>query len=458
MSAGVRNRDVVVLGAGLTGRSLVRWLKRHGARVRVADSRSDPPPALAEELPDVPLATGAFDVATFAGADMIAISPGVPKDHPAIVEAVARGVDLVGDVELFARALPPQQKVLAITGTNGKTTTTALTGALARAAGLATRVAGNIGTPVLDTLAGIEEGAPWPDLFVLELSSYQLETTGSLKLAAAAVLNVSANHLDRYAGLADYAAAKARILAHCNVAILNRDDPVVRLMRRRGDTVQTFGASVPQSEEEWGLVPRAGGEWLARGGELLLPARALALHGRHNAQNALAALALTAAVARIRTPVIDALKAFGGLPHRMQAVADARGVTFIDDSKATTVAATEAALAGSTRPVILIAGGDGKGQGFTPLKPAVDAHCRAVLLIGRDAPILERALAGSPAAVESLGTLERAVGRALALAQDGDVVLLSPACASLDQFANYEARGERFAELVRTGLAEAAHA
>jgi hypothetical protein len=158
--------------------------------------------------------------------------------------------------------------VLAITGTNGKTTTTALTGALARAAGLATRVAGNIGTPVLDTLAGIEEGAPWPDLFVLELSSYQLETTGSLKLAAAAVLNVSANHLDRYAGLADYAAAKARILAHCNVAILNRDDPVVRLMRRRGDTVQTFGASVPQSEEEWGLVPRAGGEWLARGGEL----------------------------------------------------------------------------------------------------------------------------------------------------------------------------------------------
>src|SRR6185312_7268684 len=392
----------------------------HGARVRVADSRSDPPPALAEELPDVPLATGAFDAATFAGAEMIAISPGVPKDHPAIVEAVARGVDLVGDVELFARALPPQQKVLAITGTNGKTTTTALTGALARAAGLATRVAGNIGTPVLDTLAGIEEGAPWPDLFVLELSSYQLETTGSLKLAAAAVLNVSANHLDRYAGLADYAAAKARILAHCNVAILNRDDPVVRLMRRRGDTVQPFGASVPQSEEEWGLVPRAGGEWLARGGELLLPARALALHGRHNAQNALAALALTAAVARIRTPVIDALKAFGGLPHRMQAVADARG--------------------------------------FTPLKPAVDAHCRAVLLIGRDAPILERALAGSPAAVESLGTLERAVGRALALAQDGDVVLLSPACASLDQFANYEARGERFAELVRTGLAEAAHA
>ncbi|HEY7904808.1 MAG TPA: UDP-N-acetylmuramoyl-L-alanine--D-glutamate ligase [Casimicrobiaceae bacterium] len=452
------NRDVVVLGAGRTGHSLVRWLRRHGARVRVADSRAELPPALAAEWPDTPVATGAFDAATFAGADMIAISPGVPKDHPAIAEAVARGVELAGDVEIFARALPPQQKVLAITGTNGKTTTTALTGALTRAAGLATRVAGNIGTPVLDVLAEIENGAAWPDIFVLELSSYQLETTDSLKLAAATVLNVTANHLDRYAGLADYAAAKARIFLHCNVAIVNRDDPIVRLMRRRGETVQTFGASVPQSEEEWGLVPRADGAWLARGGELLLPAHALALQGRHNAQNALAALALTAAVARIRPPVIDALKSFTGLPHRMQPVADARGVQFIDDSKATTVAATVAALEGSPRTVVLIAGGDGKGQGFAGIKAAVDAHCRAVLLIGRDAPLIERALAGSRAAVETVGTLERAVQRAFALAQGGDVVLLSPACASLDQFASYEARGERFAALVRATLEESAHA
>jgi UDP-N-acetylmuramoylalanine--D-glutamate ligase len=272
------------------------------------------------------------------------------------------------------------------------------------------------------------------------------------------VLNVTPNHLDRYAGIADYAAAKARVFEHCNVAILNRDDPIVRLMRQRGRTMQSFGAGVPQSEEEWGLVPRADGDWLARGGELMLPARALALNGRHNALNALAALALTAAVARIKPPVQDALKRFEALPHRMQTIADGHGVLFINDSKATTVAATQVALEGLTRPVVLIAGGDGKGQGFTSLKPAVDAHCRAVLTIGRDAPLLQRALAGSPVAVESCGTLDAAVARAIDIAQPGDVVLLSPACASLDQFPNYEVRGERFADLERARLAEAAHA
>jgi UDP-N-acetylmuramoylalanine--D-glutamate ligase len=462
MSADYRNRNVVVLGAGLTGRSRARWLARHGAHVRAADSRATPPQAFAAELPGVPLATGPFNEATLAGADLIAISPGVPKDQPAIAEAVARGVDLAGDVELFARALPVQQKVLAITGTNGKTTTTALTGALVEAAGLRVRVAGNIGAAVLDVLAELEHGPGrdqgWPDVFVLELSSYQLETTHSLKATAATVLNVTANHLDRYAGIADYAAAKARIFEGAHVAILNRDDPVVRLMRRRGGTVQTFGASVPQSEEEWGLVPRADGDWLARGGELLLPARALALNGRHNAQNALAALALAASVTRITPPVQEALRSFRGLPHRMRMVAEGGGIACIDDSKATTVAATLAALEGLDQPVVLIAGGDGKGQSFAPLKGAVDAHCRAVLLIGRDAPLVERALAGAKTRVETLGTLERAVPRALALAQAGDVVLLSPACASLDQFTSYEARGERFAALARAGLAEAAHA
>jgi UDP-N-acetylmuramoylalanine--D-glutamate ligase len=462
MNNDYRDRNVVVLGAGLTGRSMARWLGRHGARVRIADSRpSLPPPQpqmLAAELPDVPVELGEFTDATFDGADLIAISPGVAKDQPAIRGAVERGADLAGDIELFARALSPQQKLLAITGTNGKTTTTALTGELTRAAGISTRIAGNIGAAVLDVLGDIEAGAPRPDVFVLELSSYQLETTSSLAPVAATVLNVTANHLDRYAGIADYAAAKARIFEHCNVAILNRDDPIVRLMRQRGRTMQSFGASVPQSEEEWGLVPRADGDWLARGGELMLPARALALNGRHNALNALAALALTAAVARIKPPVQDALKQFRGLPHRMQTIADRGGVLYINDSKATTVAATQAALDGLARPVLLIAGGDGKGQGFAPLKAAVDAHCRVVLTIGRDAPVVERALSGSRAVVESCGTLAVAVTRALALAQSGDIVLLSPACASLDQFPNYEVRGETFADLVGAGLAEAAHA
>ena len=455
-----RDRNAVVLGLGLTGLSMVRHLVRHGARVRVADTRVAPPhaDALNADFSGVPLETGPVSDATFRGADLIAISPGVSQHQAAIQSAVADGVELVGDVELFARALQPAQKVLAITGTNGKTTVTALTGTLSRAAGLSTVVAGNIGDAVLDVLAQHESGAPFPDVFVLELSSYQLETVASLKPVAATVLNVSANHLDRYLGIADYAAAKARILAAAGVQILNRDDAIVRLMRQPGRTAQTFGAGVPRSEEEWGLVERSDGAWLARGGELLVPARALSLVGRHNALNALAALALVSSVAPLRRPVFDALIAFTGLPHRMEPVAEAGGVRFVNDSKGTTVAATEVALSGLARPVVLIAGGDGKGQSFAPLRPAVERACRAVLLIGRDAPLIERALAGVPLPVEACGTLDAAVQRAIALAQPGDVVLLSPACASLDQFSNYEERGTRFTRLVQDHLAEAAHA
>jgi UDP-N-acetylmuramoylalanine--D-glutamate ligase len=455
-----RDRNAVVLGLGQTGLSMVRHLVRHGARVRVADTRVAPPHAndLMADFTGVPLETGPLSDATFRGADLIAISPGVSQYQAAIQSAVADGVELVGDVELFARALPAGQKVLAITGTNGKTTVTALTGSLARAAGLATVVAGNIGDAVLDVLAQHESGAPFPDVFVLELSSYQLETITSLKPVAATVLNVSANHLDRYLGIADYAAAKARIFAAAGVQILNRDDAIVRLMRQPGRTAQTFGAGVPRSEEEWGLVERADGAWLARGGELLVPARSLSLVGRHNALNALAALALVSSVAPLRRPVFDALVAFTGLPHRMEPVAEAGDVRFVNDSKGTTVAATEVALSGLGRPVVLIAGGDGKGQSFAPLRTAVEAACRAVLLIGRDAPLIERALSGSRVPVESVGTLDAAVQRAIAIARPGDVVLLSPACASLDQFRNYEERGERFTRLVKDHLAEAAHA
>jgi len=222
--------------------------------------------------------------------------------------------------------------------------------------------------------------------------------------------------------------------------------------------VQTFGAGVPLSEEEWGVVVRDGEPWLARGGELLLPSSRLALVGRHNVQNALAALALAAALAKLERPVFEALARFRGLPHRMQPVHEARGVLFIDDSKGTTVAATKVALEGVVRPVILIAGGDGKGQSFAALKPAVERACKAVLLIGRDAPALARGLAGTGVPVESVGTLDAAVARAVALARSGDVVLLSPACASLDQFRDYAERGERFGALVRGATMDPAHA
>jgi UDP-N-acetylmuramoylalanine--D-glutamate ligase len=452
------DRNVVVLGAGLTGLSLARYLSLHGAKVRVADTRAVPPKAveLATACPGVPLVTGALTADTLVGADLIAISPGVARGQAAIAEAAARGVEVAGDVEIFARALPAAQKVLAITGSNGKSTVTALAGALCRAAGLSTVIAGNIGDAVLDVIAPFEAGAPWPDVFVLELSSFQLETTYSLVPAAAAVLNVTDNHLDRYAGMDDYAAAKARIFAAGGVQVVNRDDPRSLAMRIDGRTIESFGASVPSVEGEWGLVEFHGATWLARGGELLLHADALSLVGRHNALNALAALALVSTVARIDRRVLDAVRAFGGLPHRMERVAERRDVLFINDSKATTVVATQAALDGIGRPAVLICGGDGKGQDFRPLKSAVDADCRAVLLIGRDAPVLAQALEGSRAPVEIVRTLEAAVERAMALAQRGDAVLLSPACASLDQFKSYIERGERFTALVTAG--EPAHA
>jgi UDP-N-acetylmuramoylalanine--D-glutamate ligase len=455
-------RKAVVLGLGLTGFSLARHLAAGGAAVTVADTRSVPPyaDALRTALPRVPLRTGPLTAATLAAADLIAISPGVAKDQPVVAEALARGAELVGDVELFARALPPDQKVLAITGSNGKTTVTALTGALTRAAGLSTLVAGNIGDAVLDVLAAREreEAAgrnPWPDVFVLELSSFQLETTHSLRPVAAAVLNVTDNHLDRYSGIDAYAAAKERIFAGGGLQVLNRDDPRSLAMRLAGRAVETFGAGVPEGENEWGLVARdghGGDLWLARGGALLVPAADLSLLGRHNALNALAALALASAVAKISRPVLAALTRFEGLPHRMQRIAEAGGVLYVNDSKGTTIAATRVALEGLGRPVVLIAGGDGKGQDFAPLAALVASHCRAVLLIGRDAPAIAAALARVPVPVESVATLDRAVARAVALAREGDAVVLSPACASLDQFSNYVERGERFATQVRTHL------
>ncbi|HEY2862564.1 MAG TPA: UDP-N-acetylmuramoyl-L-alanine--D-glutamate ligase [Casimicrobiaceae bacterium] len=456
----MKNRDVVVLGLGLTGLSAARWATRHGARVRVLDTRAAPPFAakLAAELPDVPLIRGPVTDATLADAATIVISPGLAKDQPPIAAAVARGVELVGDVELFARALQPGQRVLAITGSNGKSTVATLCGELASAAGLRVAVVGNIGEPVLDVLDVHERGAPWPDVFAIELSSFQLETTTSLKPTAATVLNVTANHLDRYRGIEDYASAKARVFAGAGEQVLNRDDPRSLAMRRPGRIVQTFGSGVPEAELDWGLVPRSGASWLARGGALLMATKDLALVGRHNALNALAALALISSVAKIDARVIAALAAFRGLSHRMERVAEIGGVLFVNDSKATTVAATQAALDAVGRPTVLIAGGDGKGQDFAPLKAHVATHCRAVILLGRDAPAMAAALSGVEAPVELAAALEVAVSRAIILARPGDAVLLSPACASLDMFRDYIERGDRFKAAVAAHEREAAHA
>ncbi len=450
---------MVVLGLGDTGLSMARWLARRGADVRVADSRAAPPHAarLAAELPRAPLATGKFSDATLAGADLIAISPGIDRREAPIARTIQRGVPVAGDIELFAQALKQPgtrnlelgtAKVLAVTGSNGKSTVTAMAGDMCRAAGRKTVVAGNIGVPVLDALAAIEEGGPAPDVFVLELSSFQLESTRSLEPDAAAVLNVTEDHLDRYDSMTDYAAAKARVFSGSGAQVLNRDDRLSLDMARAGRTLHTFGLALPRGELEWGITSGAG-RALAQGGHRLMAVDELPLAGLHNAANALAAHALAHAIGLPDAPLIDALRHFRGLPHRMWKLAEIAGVAFYDDSKGTNVGATVAALTGMERPVVLIAGGDGKGQDFSPLAPAVKARARAVVLIGRDAPLIERALAGSGVKIERAGGMEEAVARASGAARPGDAVLLSPACASYDMFRDYVHRAEAFAAAVR---------
>ncbi len=451
----------MVLGLGDTGLSMTRWLARQGADVRVADTRADPPHAarLARELPQVSLATGAFGEGTLRGADLVAISPGLDRRAAPVAGAIERGVPVVGDVELFAQALKERvsrqpsvstaPKVLAITGTNGKSTVTAMAGEILRAAGRRTVVAGNIGTPVLDALCAIEDGAAAPEAFVLELSSFQLESTSSLEPAAAAMLNLTEDHLDRYDGMADYAAAKARVFAGGGTQVLNRDDQWSMGMAREGRSLLTFGDGAPRAEAEWGIRVERGADVLAHGSRPLMELAGLPVAGRHNAANALAAHALAVSIGTPDDALARALRSFQGLPHRMQQVAEHEGVLFLDDSKGTNVGATVAALAGLQRPAVLIAGGDGKGQEFAPLAPAVKARARAVILIGRDADKLAQAIAGSGVPVERAAGMEEAVQAAFRASRAGDAVLLSPACASYDMFRNYAHRGEAFAAAVR---------
>lgn len=446
----------MVLGLGDTGLSMARWLARRGAGVRVADSRAEPPHAarLARELPQVPIATGAFRESTLHGADLVAISPGLDRRDAPVADAIRRGVPVVGDIELFAQALkggvvPATPKVLAVTGTNGKSTVTAMAGEIVRAAGRRTVVAGNIGAPVLDALGAIEDGAAAPEVFVLELSSFQLESTASLEPAAAAMLNLTEDHLDRYDSMADYAAAKARIFAGGGVQVLNRDDRWSAGMVRKDRVAFTFGGGKPRAETEWGIRADDGAPTLARGAHPLIQLAELPLAGLHNAANALAADALAHAIGAPDDAAARALRSFQGLPHRMQKVAEHEGVLFINDSKGTNVGATVAALAGLRCPVVLIAGGDGKGQDFAPLAPAVRARARTVVLIGRDAEKVALAIVAAGVSVERAAGMDEAVQAAYRASRAGDAVLLSPACASYDMFRNYAHRGEAFVAAVR---------
>ena len=445
---------MLVLGLGDTGLSMARWLARHGARVTVADTRAEPPHArtFARERPEISIATGALAADVFRGIDMIAVSPGIDRREAHIADAVRRGVPVVGDVELFAPALreladaqdAQRPKVLAITGSNGKSTVTAMTGEACTAAGKRTLVAGNIGVPVLDALTEIETGAVLPEIVALELSSFQLESTSSLDADAATVLNVTEDHLDRYDSMAAYAAAKARIFQGDGVQVLNRQDAWSPGMALTGRDPITFGTDAPPGERHWGI---SGGA-LAHGRDRLLGMDALPAAGLHNAANALAALALGSAVGVDSRAMVEGLRRFRGLPHRLQKVGEIGGVAFYDDSKGTNVGATVAALGGMTVPVVLIAGGDGKNQNFAPLAAPIAARARAVVLIGRDAPAIERVLAGSPVPRLHASTMDEAVETAYRAARPGDAVLLSPACASYDMFKSYVHRGQVFVEAV----------
>jgi UDP-N-acetylmuramoylalanine--D-glutamate ligase len=433
--------ETLIVGLGTTGLSVARHLLARGEAFRVADSRADPPgrAALARLAPGVMVYAGPFDPQQFATAKRLVVSPGISVREPAVAAARAAGAEILGDIELFARTATAP--VVAITGSNGKSTVTALVGEMARTAGIPVGVGGNIGTPALDLLAD-----PEPALHVLELSSFQLETTESLAPVAATVLNVCADHLDRYDSLEAYAAAKARLLSRAATAVINRDDPVVAAMaggRRR----VTFGLGEPESGQ-WGLVMRDGEPWLACGETPWLAESRLRIPGRHNTANALAALALGEAAGLPRPAMVEALMAFPGLPHRCQWVDRIHGVSWYNDSKGTNLGATLAALAGFPGHVVLIAGGQGKGQDFTPLREAVAYKARAVVLLGEDAPRIATAL-GGVVPVVTVSDMASAVAEAARLAQPGDSVLLSPACASLDMFDNYMHRGDVFMAEVR---------
>ncbi len=508
-------RSVLVLGLGVSGLSMARWCVRCGAAVTVADTRAEPPllALLRSELPQVQFVGGAFGAALVAGKGLHAVlrSPGLsPADVAAVlVAADAEGISATGELGLYADALEALRtachyapKVLAVTGTNGKTTVTALTGLLAAAAGAHVAVAGNIGPALLDTLAQHIDAGALPEVWVLELSSFQLDAPANFEPTAATVLNISQDHLDWHGSLDAYAAAKARIFGARALMVLNRDDPVVMQMHAQSaapDAVEpgargkaakpaprqfaTFGADLPLRAGDFGIEQVHGIAWLVRAQatdetrkrnprrspagqavaeeelfmQRLIPADALRIRGRHNAVNALAALALAHAAGGALGGMLYALRDYRGEPHRVEPVGTIDGIEYFDDSKGTNVGATVAAVSGlgAERRVVVILGGLGKGQDFSPLAAPVERFARAVVLIGRDAPLIRAALEGSGVPLLDAATLADAIEVATRRAHSGDAVLLSPACSSFDMFENYVRRGEIFAALVRERAADA---
>ncbi len=476
-------KKALVLGAGASGLASVRFLKRRGWDVSVADTRQEPPGSLTlkKEFPDVSFTGGDLPTSLTDESDMVVLSPGLSPEHslvsPLVAAAKEKGKEIVGEIELFARELARlkeekhyEPKILAITGTNGKTTTTRLAGLMVAEDKKSVCVAGNIGPNAVSELDRLLDEDNLPDYWVLELSSFQLATTTSLKADAAAFLNLTQDHVDWHGSMAEYEAAKLRIFSENTIRVLNRDDKASMRAKVEGVQVRTFGVSEPKEPGEYGLTNDGGLSWLcelpatrevgARRRSLLLapdpvekrllmPVASLKIRGQHNAMNALAAIALVEATGVNLSSALRALSQFAGESHRVQFVLKTnRGVEFIDDSKGTNVGATCAALIGlgaSGQKCSLILGGDAKGQSFEDIAEAVAAYARHVVLIGRDAKLIEPALANTGVPVTNAGfDFEKAIDLAYAAAQETDAVLLSPACASWDMFKNYAERAARF--------------
>jgi len=432
----------LIVGLGRTGLSVAKHLHAQGIAFAVTDGSATPGglDTLKEFAPDAPLFLGSLTPASLDGVVEVIASPGIALRSPLLSEALARGISVIGDVELFARST--QVPVVAITGTNGKSTVTTLVALMAQAAGKRAFAGGNLGRPALDLL----QDSP-ADLFVLELSSFQLETTTSLSTQSATVLNVTSDHMDRYDSMLDYARAKARIFDRCATAVINMDDPLVVAMPRHGQRVISFSVQ-PHVKADY-TVQQSGNEiLLCKHGEKLLAMSELKITGLHNAANALASLALCEALNLNQAACLQALRDFPGLPHRAEWIADVRGVRYIEDSKGTNVGATLAAVTGMQGPLIVIAGGQGKGQDFAPLATAFRGKVKHVMLLGQDAAQIEGVLKGV-CNTERVASMEQAVQAAARIAQVGDTVLLSPACASLDMFRDYAHRGAVFAAAVK---------
>ena len=442
----------LVVGLGVTGLSVVRFLRQQGKQVAVTDSRQQPPglAQLQEEYTDIAVFLGGFAESLLDQIDLLVLSPGVPLDSPHIQQAIQKNIPVVGDIELFVQAAQAAEvPIVAITGSNGKSTVTTMVGEMAKAAGRKVAVGGNLGTPALDLLADEV------DLYVLELSSFQLETTYSLQAAVATVLNISADHMDRYADLQAYADTKAVVFQNAEMGVYNADDPQVMAMQGAGQgtgDAWLFTLGEPQGGKAFGIRQQDGRDYLYRGSQALLAAAQLRIPGQHNVANALASLAIGSALGFPLEAMCEVLRSFTGLPHRMALVAESQGVRWYNDSKATNVGAAKAALLGMHQPqggrAVIILGGDCKDGDFSQLSDILHTCARAVVLCGRDIAQIEPHIPPE-CEVQTAASLTDAVAQAATLAQAGDHVLLAPGCASFDQFNNYTERGDRFAEIVR---------